>query len=121
LVHRFIHIGLTFGETLKAVELEPAIQAIADDWIRYAPNNWIIWTTATNQEVSAALRRNLTLNDQFLLFPINPTDRDGWHHQWVWDWLSKPRFPNLSPSPLATAIDWTALAGLAALTPPKKL
>ncbi len=104
--HRFVHIGINFGEAAKVQELEPAIQAVADDWIRYAPNNWIVWTASSNANLAAALRRNLTINDQFMLFEINPLNRDGWHHGWVWEWLDRVRVPPLVPAP---AIDWAAL------------
>jgi hypothetical protein len=104
--HRFLHIGMNFGEVIKTTELEPVVQAVADDWIRYTPTNWIIWTGASNADVAAALRRNLTLNDQFLLFPINPLERDGYHQPWVWEWLNRPRS---ELGLLSTPLDWSAL------------
>lgn len=120
---RYLHIGISFGGLQKVTELEPTINAISRDWVRYTPTNWIIWTDNSIGLCSHALQAALSQLDQFLILELATAEKDGFHYQWVWNWLNSPRNPitghvpgrsNVFADPPAT------LPFLASLTPPKR-
>lgn len=92
MAHRYVHIAINFGLGFPQTNaLEPWVRMFADDWMRFTPTNWVVWTTKSNADIAATLRGALTLNDQFVLFEIHPMNRDGMHYEWVWAWLNEPR------------------------------
>ena len=97
-MHRFLHVGINFLGEPKFSALEPVINSIADDWIRYGGNCWILWTSKTPEQCSNVLRAHLT-GDQFLVLPIDRTDQaQGWMPQWIWDWINRSRPATLPPN-----------------------
>ncbi len=93
MAHKYFHVGIHFGLGVNVTNLlEPTFRSIADDWIRYAPNCWIVWTPYSLTQCSATLRAVLTLNDQFVILEVDPLKRDGMHYEWVWSWLNEPRY-----------------------------
>jgi len=95
----FLHVGLTFAGTPKVRDLEPWIQSVCQDWVRYSPNNWIIWTNRSPQAVSEALRGGLGASDLVLVVRIETHDASGYLPQWIWDWINRPRPPGWTPPP----------------------
>lgn len=87
---QFIHISFNFDGVTKIEELLPAFDQ-ALDWLRYAPNCWIVWTSSSAEKWYARLKPHLTGNDHMLIVTLNIQDYSGWLPQWVWDWLTKKR------------------------------
>jgi hypothetical protein len=88
---KFLHVGFTWKGTPKAKELEPVF-AQALDWLRYAPNCWIVWTTTDAQGWYERLAPHMTTNDRLLVCELNLANtKQGWQEKWLWDWLNKPR------------------------------
>jgi hypothetical protein len=105
MAHRFLHVAIHFGAGAPIIApLEPVMHTVADDWIRYAANTWILWTDKTPAYVANTLRLHLP-TQQFLIFPIDRTDETtGFAQQWVWDWINRtrPRVPGVDyPGALA--------------------
>ena len=88
---RILHVGINFGAIEKVQSLEGAISQMSEDWIRYAPNNWLLWSSHSIQSCSLILREQLSLNDQFLVFEFGAEVPDGFHYEWVWKWITEKR------------------------------
>ena len=105
--YRFVHVGINFGDPLKnPAYLRTTWDYVSPDWIQYTRANWILWTNVSLGTCNQALKDALTLNDQFLIFEMPESLRDGFHYEFVWRWLTKPRNPFtgavLEPSPTGT-------------------
>jgi hypothetical protein len=61
------------------------------DWIKYAPNCWILWTTTSPQDWHPYIRRVLHEDDIFLICELNMENRQGWLPRRIWDWIRKER------------------------------
>jgi hypothetical protein len=97
---RFLHISFTFNEGLpKVQELEPMFNAIAPDWMRYAPNCWIVWTARPASDFFYCLKPLIGPSDSMLIVALDMSDRNGWEPKWVWDWIDRKR--QLGPPPPA--------------------
>jgi len=74
--------------------IQPIINT-ADDWLKYAPNCWIVWTKETPQRWydRFAADPELKAKCSFLILSadLSPDKRAGQFQQWVWDWLGKFR------------------------------
>lgn len=88
---QFLHIGLNFSGVTKVAELIPVFNQ-ALDWVRYAPNCWIVWTTSSPEQWYERLRLHLTANDHMFIAALDlQRGYYGWLPQEVWDWLSNAR------------------------------
>jgi hypothetical protein len=102
--HSFLHIGFNFASAPTSpptATLEYWVQAIGDDWVRYASNNYITWTNRTPQQVAETLRNAMGPTDLLFVVRINTADSSGYLPQWIWDWINQPRPPGWkAPPPL---------------------
>ena len=87
---QYVHISFNFAGVPKIEELLPAFNH-ALDWVRYAPNCWIVWTTSSAGKWYERLKPHLTDNDHMLIVTLNLQEYSGWLPQWVWDWITKER------------------------------
>ena len=87
---QFLHIGFKWSKAAKTTELEPVFNK-AVDWLRYAPNCWIVWTTSSAQTWYERLKPHLKQGDYLFIGRLNVSERSGWLPKWIWEWLSKPR------------------------------
>ncbi len=88
---RFLHITFNFAGAPKIDELTPAFN-LALDWLRYAPNCWVVWTSSSPEQWYERLRPYLTNNDHMFISTLDLRQGYyGWLPQWAWDWLSKAR------------------------------
>jgi len=87
-MRRCLHIGLAFAAAPKVDELMPAFVRAAD-WMRYAPNAWLVVTDATPLQWQAWLRPLLSSADQVMILEVDLGHRAGVLPQWAWDWLAK--------------------------------
>jgi hypothetical protein len=85
---KFLHIGFGFQAPPRTDELEPIFDK-ALDWMRYAPNCWIVQTTSTPQQWLARLRPLLSPSDNVFIVEINPANRSGWLPQSIWTWIKE--------------------------------
>ena len=87
---QFLHISFKWTAVPKTNELEPVFN-YAIDWLRYAPNCWIVWTTSSAQTWFRRLKPHLGPQDHMFICRLDLTERKGWLPKWIWDWLGKRR------------------------------
>ena len=111
---KFFHIGFTFRDgPPKVVEMEPIFNRLADDWLRYAANNWIVWTPRPASDYFYALKPILGINDSMLIAKLDLSERNGWLPQWMGEWMDKKRQLGPPPPPAPPPSDLGGiLAGL---------
>ncbi|MEO7860169.1 MAG: hypothetical protein ABIU05_06945 [Nitrospirales bacterium] len=88
--HHLLQVTFNFEGTPKIAELMPVFDK-ATDWLRIAPNVWIIWTTSSPGDWYLRLKPQMSPKDHFYIFGIDNKVRHGWAQQLVWDWLDKKR------------------------------
>jgi hypothetical protein len=104
---QYLHIGFIWRGPAKLKELTPIFD-LAEDWIMYGGNNWIVYTSRSFLEWNGWIRAVLGPEDSVLILELtDPLIAVGLMPQWVWDWLNKER----------TIPESTAL-GLKPLLPP---
>lgn len=89
---RFLHISFAFKGKPKVKELEEVFNK-GLDWMRYAPNCWIVWTTSTPKQWYDRLKPQLTGDDSCLIVTIDLSSekRYGQMFKWEWEWMQKKR------------------------------
>jgi hypothetical protein len=102
MARKFLHVGCLFPTRAKTTELDRVFDASGDEWIRYAPNNWIIWTEKSAADLFSLLKPYVTLDDCVLITGLDLNERNGWMPKWIWDWLdARIRSQNLAVNALA--------------------
>jgi hypothetical protein len=87
---RFLHVSFNFPRQSKVEELEPIFDK-ARDWVRYAPNCWIIWTSVSPRQWLGRLRPVLRSGEHVLICRVDLQERAGWLPGWVWEWIDRSR------------------------------
>lgn len=86
----FLHVGIAFHGSPKVEELEPIFNK-ATDWLRYAPNCWIVFTGLTPRRWHERLKPHLDPQDHLFVVLIDVQQRSGFLPRWAWDWIKKDR------------------------------
>jgi hypothetical protein len=98
-MNRFVHVGLAFPGIPKMRDLEPVMDSISDDWVRYSVTNWILWTSREIPEIGVVLEKHLDQTDQYLIAPIDFSNGAGRMSPWIWEWAkNKGADVTLGPS-----------------------
>jgi hypothetical protein len=87
---RFLHVAFNWSGDPKIAEVKPVFDQ-ATDWLRYAPNCWIIWTDKNPQTWSEWLKPFLNKGDHVFICAIDMTGKQGWLPKGTWDWMNKAR------------------------------
>jgi hypothetical protein len=87
---RFLHIAFDWSGEPKISDIKPAFDH-AIDWVRYAPNCWIVWTTSDPERWFERLKPYLDEKDSLFICAIDINIRQGWLSQTIWDWIKKKR------------------------------
>jgi hypothetical protein len=88
---RTLHVGFAWSGPAKIAELEQVFNK-AIDWIRYAPNCWVIRTTSDADDWYERLRQYMTNKDQILIVQLDVSSEDnysGWLEGWMWPRITK--------------------------------
>ena len=97
--YSFYHMGIkpesfpwSLNETQK--NLDAYLTSLNGDWIRYAPQNYVVWTNLEPLELANGIRaaqglRNLVM----LITPFQADWANGYMPPEFWQWLKKIRFP----------------------------
>lgn len=91
MTERFLHITFNFKGHSSPTESIENILDKALDWIRYAPNCYILYTTRDVQTWYARLRKVLHEKDNIFVVELNIENRQGWLPRSVWEWIKKDR------------------------------
>lgn len=90
---RFLHVGFSWSGPPKIDKLEPIFN-VAIDWIRYAPNCWILRTTSDADTWFARLKPHMADGDQVFIAELDLSDSSkysGWLDKWMWPRLESPK------------------------------
>ena len=87
---RFLHIAFNWRHRIKTKELEPVFDK-ALDWIRYAPNCWIVWSNSSVETWYKRFEKYLHEDDTVLICKLDPNEKFGIAPEWIWDWLDEKR------------------------------
>ena len=89
---KFIHVGFNFKSSpIPEVELEELFNTSLD-WMRYAPNCWVLWTKAEPAEWHTSIKKKCPGLTYFIC-ELNMENRQGWLSKTTWDWIKKDRDP----------------------------
>jgi hypothetical protein len=88
---KYLHVGFWFeGKPLDNSKLIDIFDE-ADDWLRYAPSCWILFTDKNQEYLVDKIRNIEKHNHSLLIFEVTFKNRQGWLTDEVWEWLAKKR------------------------------
>jgi hypothetical protein len=91
MTRKFLHIGFNFDERPAPAKRIQKVLDKALDWILYAPNCYIVYTSRDSQHWYRRLRDVLDEDDNIFVVELNIENRQGWLPKSVWEWIKKPR------------------------------
>ncbi len=81
------HVAIGYkGAAKPQTEIQATFTANTG-WARYAPNCWIVNTTATATEVSEAIHKVISAYDQVFVVEVNLNNRNGYLDKEIWTWI----------------------------------
>jgi hypothetical protein len=79
------------GHPSQQEEIEGKLDK-ARDWLRYAPNCWLLYTSFSASEWGERLRSLPTMEGcRLLVCEVNLKNKGGWLPRSAWDWMNKDR------------------------------
>jgi hypothetical protein len=88
---KYLHVGINFfGEEPAITNLIPVFNR-AHDWLRYAPNCWILYTSASPDTWVDRVREKIDKEDYLFICELILDNHQGWLSQDLWDWINKDR------------------------------
>ncbi len=92
---RFLHVGVSMSLSRRREEIERVLDRQAEDWFRYAPNCWILWTDKPINTISKSIQKlikSATDPDEVLVLAIDiGSGYAGFMDPSVWEWLKEIR------------------------------
>ena len=88
--HRFLHVAFAFRGAPRTKEFADIFNQ-APDWLRYAPNCWILWTSNSPEMWAERVKPLLSDEESVLIFRMDLSERYGYLPKSAWDWLQKDR------------------------------
>ena len=91
---KMLHLSISHPAALSAEQTKQIEEALnkAKDWLRYAPNCWLIWTSVEPRVWADRLHKVLSNEyDAFLFVEVNLENRGGWLIDDAWKWINKER------------------------------
>jgi len=92
---RYLHISFsTFPLPDRTFEGVKEAMGTANDWLKYGPSSWIVYTgESPNDWYQKLLRIDGLRTVSFLIIEIDisVSKRSGQFERWVWDWFDKRR------------------------------
>ena len=88
---RYFHVGFNFeGRDPPAKKIQEAFDK-ALDWVKYAPNCYILYTMKDEDIWYRRLREIVHEDDTIFVVELKIENRNGWLPKSVWAWLKKER------------------------------
>jgi hypothetical protein len=89
---KFLHVSFNFEGRDPPTDAITKVFNKATDWVTYAPNCWIIYSTKPDASTwYQRIRAVLDEDDSVFVVEINLENRQGWLPTYVWDWIQKDR------------------------------
>src|SRR5260370_2457285 len=94
-MNKYLHVGLNI-KSAPAKQLKNLEKLFSEvgDWLRYAPNCWIVYTDKTPAALRERLRKLLADEDEFLVFEVKWENFAGFASDLVKKWVEKKRSAN---------------------------
>ena len=86
---KFIHIGFNANE--PRFEIWEDVFDKATDWLRYAPNCWILCTGQSPKKWLNHIKPHLKEGERVFVCELNISNRQGWLSKSTWEWIRKTR------------------------------
>lgn len=83
---KFLHV--TISGTPKTRELGAVFDA-ADDWLRYAPNCWIVRSDESVDDWLNRLKRATGRSANIFITEFNPREAAGYLPETNWEWFAR--------------------------------
>jgi len=87
---QFLHIGFKWENPTDSKKLKEILDK-AIDWIKYAPDCWILWTSSDPDKWWARLKPLLKEKDYVFICKLDINVRQGLLPEYVWEWINKDR------------------------------
>lgn len=85
---RFLHISYSTG-AVDYREVESAMNASVEDWMRYDLNCYLAWTEKTPFQVAGVLMTVAGMQgSSFLVIEVNPANGYASLKDWAWEWFN---------------------------------
>lgn len=95
---RFLSVTFDFKHAPDEVELN-AILDRAKDWVKFAPESWLLWTTSTPDRWNTRLKKVARTGDRFVIFEVDISQRSGVMPRSFWEFIRSHSESNPAPSP----------------------
>jgi hypothetical protein len=109
MAHKYLHVTLLFSGPRPPENMLVAAFSLADDWLKYANDCWIIWTARPASDWFYIFKNILGPNDMMLIVGLDMQERNGWMPQWIWEWIDRKRQLGPPPPPAPPPHDLGAL------------
>jgi hypothetical protein len=88
---KFIHIAFNFeGRDSPDDALKKEFNR-ALDWVSYAPNCWILYTTTSIDQWYKRVKKIVPSDASILIVEVDLNNKQGFLPPYVWEWLNKNR------------------------------
>jgi hypothetical protein len=84
----FLHLGFRFRAELNRADLEGILDK-ALSWYRYAPNNYVLYTTNSAEVWYRRLRPHIADGDSMFICALDTHNHQGWMSKNFWEWLEQ--------------------------------
>ena len=84
-------LSLTFdfeGEKPPLPAIEESLNK-ALDWVRYAPNCWLLYTSRDEQVWAERMRKMVGEEASILVVKVDMEHRAGYMEKFIWEWIQK--------------------------------
>lgn len=88
---KYLNVSFESATSPKFDDLRSLFDAGADDWIRYSPTCWMLYTKKSADDWFDKIEPLLSKKDTVFVCALDFTDKQGWLPQWVWDWMNTKR------------------------------
>lgn len=91
---RFLHVGLTYPNASPQVvaEIQKTIDSEAFDWMRYAIQCWLIWSSSDAETICRKILRVPGMEGATVFIcAIDVNDGFGFLPAWAWEWIRRDR------------------------------
>lgn len=105
----YIHVSINYRAPVDYRAVEGALGMDSLDWLRYAPNSYILWTRSDPAVIAGRLMTIDGMKDcYFFICKLDFSKGFGWLPEFLWHWIHQDRhaqpelpfsFPLLPPPP----------------------
>jgi len=97
MAHRLYSVSVLWSSGIPKVEDVDRVLSISvgDEWIRFSPTQWFVWTSKTTENLTQLLRGAVLPHNQCVVCALSLEAADGAAPEWVWKWLNDKMYHQL--------------------------